>query len=47
MKKYDQNKKELKNKADGSHSKLMDNVIVEIVVVDGETKAEVNKQNKV
>jgi len=24
----------------------MDNVVVEIVVVDGETKAEVNKQNK-
>ncbi|WP_447768287.1 helix-turn-helix domain-containing protein [Sphingobacterium faecium] len=39
-------KKVPKKKADGSDSKLMDNVVVEIVVVDGETKAEVNKENK-
>lgn len=31
---------------DGSVSKLKENVVVEIVVVDGETKAEINKANK-
>ncbi|MNL56709.1 hypothetical protein D3C87_1802210 [compost metagenome] len=40
-------KKEPKNKADGSLSKLMDNVVIEIVVADGESKAQVNKHNKV
>ncbi|MGK6351586.1 helix-turn-helix domain-containing protein [Parapedobacter sp. DT-150] len=39
-------KKVPKKKADGSDSKIMENVVVEIVVVDGETKAEVNKMNK-
>ncbi|MFC3198258.1 XRE family transcriptional regulator [Parapedobacter deserti] len=39
-------KKVPKKKADGSDSKIMENVVVEIVVVDGETKAEVNKQIK-
>jgi len=39
-------KKVPKKKADGSDSKIMENVIIEIVVVDGETKAEVNKLNK-
>ena len=39
-------KKEPKKKADGSNSKLMDNIVIEIVVADGETKAEVNKENK-
>ncbi|SJN45719.1 hypothetical protein FM120_16910 [Sphingobacterium faecium PCAi_F2.5] len=39
-------KKVPKKKADGSDSKLMDNVVVEIVAVVGETKAEVNKENK-
>lgn len=39
-------KKEPKKKADGTPSKLMENVVVEIVVVDGETKAEVNKEIK-
>src|SRR5690606_21801157 len=39
-------KKVPKKKADGSDSKIMENVLVEIVVVDGETKAEVNKQIK-
>ena len=44
--KYHQNKKELKRKAEGPLSKLMVNVIVEIIVVDGDTKAELNKENK-
>lgn len=39
-------KKVPKKKSDGTESKLMDNVVVEIVVVDAETKAEGNKQNK-
>lgn len=39
-------KKVPKKKADGSDSKIMENVVVEIVVVDGETKAEINKLNK-
>ncbi|MEN5436589.1 hypothetical protein ABE545_23360 [Sphingobacterium faecium] len=39
-------KKKPKKKADGTDSKLMVNVIVEIIVVDGNTKAEVNKENK-
>lgn len=39
-------KKIPKKKADGSDSKIMENVVVEIVIVDGETKAEVNKLNK-
>ncbi len=37
-------KKVPKKKADGTDSKLMENVVVEIVVVDAETKAEGNKQ---
>lgn len=39
-------KKVPKKKADGNDSKIMENVVVEIVVVDGETKAEVNHANK-
>lgn len=39
-------KKVPKKKADGTPSKLMENEIVEIVVVDAETKAEGNKQSK-
>lgn len=39
-------KKVPKKKADGNDSKLMDNVVVEIIVVEGETKAEVNKHTK-
>ncbi len=39
-------KKVPKKKADGTDSKLMENVVVEIVVVDAETKAEGNKQIK-
>ena len=39
-------KKVPKMKADNTPSKIMENVVVEIVVVDGETKAEVNKLNK-
>lgn len=39
-------KKVPKKKADGTDSKLMENVVVEIVVVDAETKAEGNKQSK-
>lgn len=39
-------KKVPKKKADGTESKLMENVVVEIVVVDAETKAEGNKQGK-
>ncbi|HAK29614.1 MAG TPA: XRE family transcriptional regulator [Sphingobacterium sp.] len=39
-------KKVPKKKVDGSDSKLMENVVVEIVVVDAETKSEGNKQNK-
>lgn len=38
-------KKVPKKKTDGSDSKIMENVVVGIVVVDGETKAEVNKLN--
>ncbi|WP_223585034.1 helix-turn-helix domain-containing protein [Sphingobacterium sp. GVS05A] len=41
-----QYKKVPKKKADGTDSKLMENVVVEIVVVDAETKAEGNKQSK-
>lgn len=37
-------KKVPKKKADGTPSKLMENEIVEIVVVDAETKAEGNKR---
>lgn len=39
-------KKVPKKKADGTDSKLMENVIIEIVVVDAETKAEGNKQSQ-
>jgi len=39
-------KKVPKKKADGTDSKLMENVIVEIVVVDAETKAEGNRSGK-
>lgn len=39
-------KKVPKKKADGTESKLMDNKVVDIVVVDAETKAEGNKQSK-
>lgn len=39
-------KKVPREKNDGSVSKLKENVVVEIVVVDAETKAEVNKANK-
>ena len=39
-------KKVPKKKADGTESKLMENVVVEIVVVNAETKAEGNKRNK-
>lgn len=39
-------KKVRKMKTDNTPSKIMENVVVEIVVVDGETKAEVNKANK-
>lgn len=39
-------KKVPKKKADGTESKLMENKVVDIVVVDAETKAEGNKQNK-
>lgn len=39
-------KKVPKKKADGTFSKLMENEVVEIVVVDAETKAEGNKLNK-
>jgi len=39
-------KKVPKKKSDGTESKLMENVVVEIVVVDAETKAEGNKQSK-
>lgn len=35
-----------KKKADGTDSKLMENVVVEIVVVEAETKAEGNKHSK-
>lgn len=38
-------KKVPKKKADGTPSKLMENEIVEIVVVDAETKAEGNKRD--
>lgn len=38
-------KKVPKKKADGTDSKIMENVVVEIVVVDAETKAEGNKWN--
>ena len=39
-------KKVPKKKNDGTDSKVMENVVVEIVAVDGETKAEVNKANR-
>jgi len=39
-------KKVPKKKADGKDSKLMENKVVDIVVVDAETKAEGNKQSK-
>ncbi len=39
-------KKVPKKKTDGSDSKIKENVVMEIIVVDGETKAEVNKLNK-
>jgi transcriptional regulator with XRE-family HTH domain len=39
-------KKVPKKKADGTESKLMENVVVKIVVVEAETKAEGNKRNK-
>ncbi|MEC3879141.1 hypothetical protein [Parapedobacter sp. 10938] len=39
-------KKVPKMKADDTPSKIMENVVVEFVVVDGETKAEVNKQSR-
>ncbi|TJZ61984.1 XRE family transcriptional regulator [Sphingobacterium olei] len=39
-------KKVPKKKADGTPSKLMENEVVEIVVADADTKAEVNKHNK-
>jgi len=38
-------KKVPKKKADGTPSKLMENEVVEIVVVDAETKAEGNKRS--